>query len=205
MTRNSFAAEFKHEFSGSFTYAHSSGATESEAEDSTGNTAVKGSGIDLTMTYGYFLQNLAQPTIEVRYRSDTHKIGDLSAAANTLEFGFGVLFNVPIGQRDKDADPSLGRFHNAKYIPFGGVMLTKMGVEQSHQNNEKTSVTANEIVTKLVFGTRYLLYPNIALGSSIRTFYQSENTTHTVSDTEGGKAGNRLTVEARLISLSLLF
>lgn len=197
------AENYQHEINGSLKYLYTSGATQSDPENP--RSEVNGNGIDLIISYGYFFPNLVQPIMELRYRSNSLKIGNVTEAVSDMEFGLGVLFNVPIPKDFNKKNKEDNKFRNARLIPFGGVMISKLGAEHNRNTEGGQSVSADEMVTQLIFGSRYMIYQNVALSSSIRSFYQSEKTTTTEGDSSSSKARNRLTIEARLLSLSLIF
>lgn len=205
----SSAFSYSHEIAGSINYLSSAGNTESKGENES-STDTNDSRLDTVLMYGYFATPLVEPIFEIRYRTRTSSLASFEETEKGTDFGMGFLFNIPVGDADDEAkdtkDAKEGKRKKAKepwFIPYGGIILAQTRIDESKGTAEKLQYQTSELVTKLAFGMRLVVYPHVALATSVRAFYQHSQATAGATKTEGGSS-NKLTIEANLLSISIL-
>lgn len=190
------AVELHHELMGSISYGQSSGST---STDDTEATDAKQTGLTASLGYGYIFQNWTEALIEVDFNSEERKLAEFTDGRQGMDLGIGLLFNVPMGDWEKDPT-------KARWLPFGGIIMSQGNQKRDKKSEAESTYDHKGMVTKLVLGNRYFIFPNVALHSSLRASYQTDSVTEkTESGAEKKASSNQLQLELRLLSLSVLF
>jgi hypothetical protein len=191
----SFGQVYTHEIQSNLNYDASSG-TVTSGEDTTDITKNTVSG---RISYGYFASKNVEPFIEVLYRSVEEDVGGIATTESKIDYGLGMLFNLPDDPKPKNKKGKSEAVSN--WEPYVGVLMYSMSSDSDAANS--TTISQKSIVTKLVFGTRYMLYKHIGLNSSIRLYYQ-DSTSDATSSGDASGAKSETTYEIQLVGLTLL-
>lgn len=197
-------AEWYHEVSGNVNFyletgtSNSSTSTEKEKADQK-NVVVSG-------MYGMFMDNGFEPFFEAQYNSESFGLKDYVSRLAKIGLGFGVLFNMPFdlsGGGKEKKDPHRTGVLQAHLIPYGGLMVGYDNENGSIKRQDAATETTKDanITTKFMVGCRYRILENVFTNSSVRASYQ---TVENKVDSQGGKS-TRLTIDLRLLGLSLIF
>lgn len=153
-------------------------------------------------TFGYLVSPTFEPIVEIDYTQSGITIGDFEKTTSTLKWSAGALFNMPIANGVTDVALA---FTSAKWIPYGGFLLSGQSLKETTASTASpTSLGSSLLNSKLVFGTRYFLYPHIALNFWVRLSYTSSSS-EVSSEAASGGAFNKLNAMVRLMSFSFLF
>ena len=147
-----------------------------------------------------------EPIFEASYTQTTNIIGDYKETKNNLNWGLGALFNIPTGGKpDKSgADANAPAFANSDWIPFGGFIFSGTSHDESGGNGTNTTIVESGLRTKLIFGSRYMLYPHIGLNFWIRMSYEQSASEVTEPDKTGGTV-DKLSIQSNLLSFTMFF
>jgi hypothetical protein len=153
---------------------------------------------DLSMLYGYFIGDLVQPVVELGYHTSKNNIGELNESTNQFTWGLGLLFNLPLQGEFKSTTVNMDRL-----VPFGGLLVLSES-SSSRGNLMSTSTASNEnLMTNLVAGVRYMMFPHVSVNSSIRVSYEKSASAAEANTSAGGER-SKTRIQLRLLSFSLL-
>lgn len=199
--------DYSHELMGVVDYSNSKGTAKAEA--ATEETATASSEMGGSFTYGYLVGDHAEPILEVSLHQTTQTIATYESKSRTLEWGAGMLFNVPVGRtylKNSKAARELNApmFSNATFIPFGGLLITSRTATASEgSGGSPTSTTDGELATKVVIGFRVVPTAHLSINFSGRAFHQKSQAQAGSGDAVGGTA-SKTTFEVHLFGVSLL-
>ena len=206
IVRDEPKANYRHELNGSLSYDMSNGSTTDIADNS--KTELKQSIIGAGVSYGYIVDDHLEPIIELQFRQDQRTVDNFTSNDQVMDVGFGLLVNLPVAgrpssPREAATNWDVPDFMRAKWIPYVGFLAgyNSNTAEQGESNQSK--FTDQGTFTKVIFGTRYLVFDHVALNSSVRILYESNKSSAEDSNVSGAD-GSKLRVEARLFSISLL-
>ena len=147
-----------------------------------------------------------EPILEVSLSQTTNTIGDYSETKSNLIWGLGALFNIPTGSKPSKIkqDANTPAFANSTWIPFGGFVFSGTSHDESGGSATKTTIAESGLRTKLIFGSRYMLYPHIGLNFWLRLSYEQSASEVTEPDTTGGTV-NKLSIQSNLLSFTMFF
>jgi hypothetical protein len=106
------------------------------------------------------------------------------------------------GSDEKTDDRS--DFVRATSIPYLGFLLSQDTASESRGTDSPLTLQDGDLITKLVVGWRWMVYPRIAMNFSMRASYQKSSSTAKSSEEVGGSI-DKLEIEARMLELSLFF
>lgn len=153
---------------------------------------------DLSMLYGYFIGDLVQPVVELGYHTSKNNIGELNESTNRFTWGLGLLFNLPLQGEIKSTTVNMDRL-----VPFGGLLVLSES-SSSRGNLMSTSTASNEnLMTNLVAGVRYMMFPHVSVNSSMRVSYEKSASAAEANTSAGGER-SKTRIQLRLLSFSLL-
>ena len=161
----------------------------------------------VSASYGYLLGDYTEPFVEILYRTSQEKIEGYTSKARALDWGLGMLFNIP-GRNPGESGGSRSEmnapaFSQATWIPYGGIMLNSESFRES-ASTESSGREKSDFVTKLIFGVRWIPAPHVGLNFGIRASHQKRSDLAETGESQGGETA-RTTVESRLFAVSLLF
>jgi outer membrane protein W len=209
-----YGAEFYNELKSTVNYNSSTGQVDSGDK----KTKIDQNEIIATLTYGYFASDNVEPFLELTYRTASDKVGDISTSDSLLDWGVGMLFNIPMGPGETEDSQSkrkkrkrgpvndVATLANSIWIPYVGIMLASQtsGTKSTSNLGDESDLSHSDVVTKLIMGTRYMIYPNVGFNFALRLFYQNTASEAKAPNSQKG-ATQKLTIQADLVSLSLLF
>ncbi len=191
----SLASEIHHEFLGSLSYNQSSGSTSTQGSSS---TDAKQTGLNAVLGYGYIFSNWSEALIELDLHSEQRKIAEFSDGRQGMNLGVGLLFNIPMDSGTKKDAP-------VAWIPFGGIVMSQINQKNSKKTGVESNYDQQDMVTQFVIGSRYFIFPNVALHTSLRASFKTDTVTEKAENGAEQKASsNQLQLELRLLSLAVL-
>jgi len=168
------------------------------------------------LAYGYLVNDNVEPFLEVGYKSQTDKVGDILKTESVIEYGLGMIFNLPIPDEEKAAknphdkeslEVATPKLSISRWIPYIGLLIVSRQTEnvgKSSTGSDMPNLSHRAMVTKLLFGTRYMIFTNVGLNFSMKVNYRDSESEATAPSTEKGTS-QVLTIETNLLSLTLLF
>jgi hypothetical protein len=153
---------------------------------------------DFNILYGYFIGELVQPVVELGYHKNKNNIGELNESSSRLTWGMGLLFNLPLEGEVTSASINVDRL-----VPFGGLLVLSES-SSSRGNLLSTSTSSNEnLMTNLVAGVRYMIFPHVSVNSSMRLSYEKSASAAEANASAGGER-SKTRIQLRLLGFSLL-
>ena len=202
-TTTAVRADYKHELFGYLDYTSGTGTITSGATA----TDVKEGTLRGSFGYGYFMSESVEPVFDFSINNQDKTVGTYVNNWSNTEWSFGVLFNRPDGAlEDKDGKRKKGSEDEgplaaSKWIPYGGFLVASRSSTQTLSENNGAEA---QLVTKLMAGCRYMVFPHIAFNFWLKASY--ENSQSTATTTEESKGGiSKLNLEMRLFSVSVFF
>ena len=196
--------DYTHEIVGWADYKKSTGALKREGANE--NTQIDSSTISTKFWYGYLLGDHAEPFFEVGYSVTEQKIADYTQKKKVLDWGIGMLFNIP-GAPDQeveyDANVNAPNFSQASFIPYGGVVVTTKSVVAEEGASTIVNSNDDEMVTKLIFGLRWVPVDHLGLNFSLRVSHQKGESVAESGEKVGGSTSKTL-IEAQMFAITLL-
>ena len=197
-------ADYAHELFGYLDYTSGTGAISSgETKTDIKDGAIKGS-----LGYGYFMSESVEPVFDFTINNQEKTVGSYTNTWGNTEWSLGVIFNRPDGgsanvdkegKRKKSEEE--GPLASSKWIPYGGFLLAS---RSNTQSLGESSGTESALITKLIAGCRYMIFPHIGFNFWLKISY--ENSSATATSTEDNKGGiSKLNLEFRLFSVSVFF
>lgn len=208
VSRVASSQTYRHDITGSLNIEKSSGATEASQSPSEASKA-KSSAMGMTTTYGYIFSSGSEPVFELGYLKRDKEVGLIKHSETDLEIGLGMIFNMPLGnksrnKRTKDAAPVPDSNEEVRWIPYSGIMLSKTATAESITSATAMDFKNDEMINKLILGIKMVILPNVAINSSVRFFYQRVKATSSEGEQTSETGANGLTIQARLLAISLL-
>lgn len=200
--KNKDILDYRYELQASFDILNHSGSLQKsgdQAEDFNENI------YKLTFSGGMLLGDNFEPILEFSYKSAAKTIGDFENTSAHTSWGLGALFNIPTGDMPKNSyrlnAPLLA---NSKWIPYGGFIIGSQSHTESGGIAAKTDISENGIRTKLIFGTRYMIFPHLAFNMWLRMSYEQSASEVSESGKTGGTL-SKLAIDGKLLSFSIFF
>ena len=193
------------EMMSSIAYQQDTGNIQRTGEDKVEKMTDKDLNVDLQM--GRLQGDNFEPILGITYNKADRIIGTWKSTQSTIGWGLGVLFNIPISPYQRDENfwkYNAPLFGSATWIPYGGFMIESKAIAYDSEDTSKTTLKSSEIRSKLIFGTRYMLFTHVALNTSVSVAYDSSKDEVTEKKSSGGTLG-RVLFEAKLLSFSILF
>ena len=196
----------------SLSYDASTGKVSSTPTDS--GTTLNETRLGARLGCGFILSDTAEPVMELNYQNKKRKVADFKSSETSIGYGLGVLFNMPMGiakdrkSKKRDLDDQDGEpiaksdFTNATWIPYLGFILNKKTDTESRGATNSTKVSDGDLITKLVIGTRWMVYERVSMNFSLRASYQKSTSTATDGAQVGGSV-SKMEIEGRFLELSL--
>lgn len=197
--------DYTWELTSSLGYRQDTGNIQKSGESTTEKMTEKQATGDLRL--GRLQGDNFEPFFTLNYDKTDRQIGTWKSTQSMMGWGIGAIFNIPISPYQRDENfwkYNAPLFGSATWIPYGGFVLESKSFSLDSGDTLKTTLKASELRSKLIFGTRYMLFTHVALNSWISVAYDNSKDEVTEKDPTGGTLG-RVVLEARLLSFSFLF
>ena len=198
--------KYKHEVNGFLTYDMSSGSITDVSDNS--STELKQSVTGAGVSYGYIADDHLEPIFELQINQAQRTVDSFTSNDQVMDVGFGLLVNLPVATRPSSPREAAYNWNvpdlmRARWIPYVGFVAGYSSNKADQGETNQSKFTDQGTFTKIIFGTRYMMFDHVALNSSIRVLYESNKSSAEDSSVSGAD-GTKLRVEARLFSISLL-
>ena len=160
--------------------------------------------MEVRLLSGIILGNNFEPVFEIAYVNKAKTIGEYREIIGGLIWGLGVLFNVPLGEWPaKSRGLNAPLWTTSDWVPYGGFLIESISFNDEGGTKDKVTLAESEMRTKIIFGTRYLIYPHLALNLWLRLSYENINNEAKSSESHGGSL-DRMAIDINLFSFSVL-
>ncbi len=196
---------YVHEVNGWMNFDMSTGNVKDAATSA--STEIGQTLIGMQLGYGYLINDNLEPLLEVQFKQDTRTVDKFTREEQTMDIAFGLLVNLPVvskpaSARDAATQWNVPAFMRAKWIPYIGFLAGFSQSTADQGDASKSKFSDDGTFTKIVFGARYMIFDHVALNSSVRVLYESNNSS-AEGATVAGADGSKLRIETRLLSLSM--
>ena len=186
-----------HEVYGSINYSSKSGSIQDAK--SAKATEINRTISEVALSYGYFFGDHLEPVIELSQRSVTQETASATATDSRLNATLGLLVNLPIA----DNAFSGNKVYHAKWIPYMGFLISSESDSSESGIATTTEFKNSQVTSKLIFGSRYKLFENVAINFNMRLSYESKDEKAS-TDSQLGSNSAGTNIEATILGISLL-
>lgn len=186
-----------HEVYGSINFSSKSGSIQ-DAESAKA-TEINRTSSEVALSYGYFFGDHLEPVIELSQRSVTQETAAATATDSRLNATLGLLVNLPIA----DNAFSGNKVYHAKWIPYMGFLISSESDSSESGIATTTEFKNSQVTSKLMFGSRYKLFENVAVNFNMRLSYESKDEKAS-TDSQLGSNSAGTNIEATILGISLL-
>jgi hypothetical protein len=193
------------EITSSLSYQQDTGNIQKSGEDKVEKMTDKNMEGDLRL--GRLQGDNFEPIFNLNYKKTDRQIGSWKSTQSMMGWGIGAIFNIPISPYQRDENfwkYNAPLFGSATWIPYGGFILESKNFSYDAGDTLKTTLKAAEMRSKLIFGTRYMLFTHVAVNMWVSLAYDNTKDEVTEKSASGGTLG-RVVLEAKLFSFSVLF
>jgi hypothetical protein len=196
------------EFSMNVDYNVAQGAVKSADPDGT-DAKFSETKIGVAFFTGWLVSDHLEPILEVKYSVLTQKVDTFESKQSLIDIGFGMLVNLPQVSDDRPARDQAGNavpeIMRANWVPFFGFLIGNSRATGTQGLPADSGVLNDSgTFTKLVAGTRWMIYPHISLNLMIKALYENSTSTAESGD-KLGASRSKLKVDMHLLSMSLFF
>ena len=197
--------DYNWEIASALTYQQDAGSIKKSGEDTSEKMTEKE--LEGNFRLGLLQGDNFEPIFSINYCKTYRQIGSWKSTQSMMGWGICAIFNIPISPYQRDENfwkYNAPLFGSATWIPYGGFVLESKSFALDSGDTLKTTLKASEMRSKLLFGTRYMLFNHVALNTWVSVAYDNSKDEVTEKDASGGTLG-RVVLEAQIFSFSVLF
>ena len=162
--------------------------------------------ITTNLQFGYFMNKVVEPVIDLSWSSDAKSVGNYKRTNGLLNWGVGVIFNLPHFYRVHDENENQKSDESfdfwSRWLHYGGFVLSSKSKTSKEEGEAPSEIKDSRFQSYLIFGSRYMVYENIGFNVSFKLHLANQDTEVNETSASGGST-TALQIDLNLLSLSV--